>query len=37
MTGETGAEAHFRALEALYAAAPINTMFPSTMEILGEG
>jgi hypothetical protein len=24
MTGETGAEAHYRALESLYAAAPIN-------------
>lgn len=37
MTGETGAEAHFRALEGLYAAAPINRMFPSTLEIIGEG
>jgi uncharacterized protein (TIGR00369 family) len=37
MTGETGAEAHFRALESLYAAAPINDMFQSKMEIVGEG
>ena len=37
MTGETGAEAHFRALEALYAAAPINGMYQSKIEIVGEG
>ena len=37
MTGETGAEAHYRALEALYAAAPINSLFPSRLEIPGEG
>jgi len=29
----TGAEAHFRALESLYAAAPINRLFDSTLEI----
>jgi len=29
----TGAEAHFRALEALYAAAPINQLFDSVLEI----
>lgn len=33
----SGAEAHYRALEALYAAAPINQMFESRLEIIGEG
>ena len=28
---------HFRALEALYAAAPINALFPSRLEIFKEG
>jgi uncharacterized protein (TIGR00369 family) len=37
MSGETGAEAHYRALEALYAAAPINRLFQSRLEITGEG
>ena len=37
MTGETGAEAHYRALESLYAAAPINALFPSRLEIPREG
>ena len=37
MTGETGAEAHYRALESLYAAAPINSLFPSRLEIPREG
>lgn len=32
-----GAEAHFRALEALYAAAPINRLFDSTLEIPESG
>jgi uncharacterized protein (TIGR00369 family) len=32
-----GALAHFRALEALYAAAPVNQLFPSTLEIVEEG
>ena len=32
-----GAAAHFRALEALYRAAPINALFPSTLHIGGEG
>ena len=32
-----GAEAHFRALEALYAAAPVNQVFPSRLAITGEG
>lgn len=33
----TGAAAHFRALEALYAAAPINRMFESMLEIIEPG
>lgn len=32
-----GAAAHHRALESLYVAAPINQMFPSTLQITGEG
>jgi uncharacterized protein (TIGR00369 family) len=32
-----GAAAHHRALESLYRAAPINRLFPSTLEIPGEG
>ena len=32
-----GAAAHHRALESLYAAAPINRLFPSTLNITGEG
>jgi len=32
-----GAAAHFRALEALYAAAPINQLFASRLEITGSG
>lgn len=32
-----GADAHFRALEALYAAAPINQLFDSTLEIPASG
>lgn len=32
-----GEEAHFRALESLYAAAPINALFPSRLEIAGPG
>lgn len=32
-----GAQVHFRALEALYASAPINGLFPSRLEIPGEG
>jgi uncharacterized protein (TIGR00369 family) len=35
--GFTGAEGHYRALEALYASAPINRLFPSRLEIAGEG
>ncbi|MES2055660.1 MAG: PaaI family thioesterase [Pseudomonadota bacterium] len=33
----SGAEAHFRALEALYAAAPINRLFDSTLKIPESG
>jgi uncharacterized protein (TIGR00369 family) len=33
----TGAEAHFRALEALYASAPINALFRSTLQLLESG
>ncbi len=33
----TGAEAHFRALESLYAAAPINQLFDSVLEIPSGG
>ena len=32
-----GAVAHYRALESLYAAAPINQLFDSTLEITGSG
>lgn len=34
---QAGAEAHFRSLESLYAAAPINRLFDSTLEITGAG
>ncbi|MBV8238207.1 MAG: PaaI family thioesterase [Sphingomonas sp.] len=37
MTPPEGAEAHFRALESLYAAAPINRFFESTLEIPESG
>lgn len=37
MPPETGAQAHFRALESLYASAPINRMFASRLEIVEEG
>jgi uncharacterized protein (TIGR00369 family) len=37
MPPDSGAEAHFRALEALYAAAPINRIFRSRLEIVSEG
>lgn len=33
----SGAEAHFRALESLYAAAPINRLFQSQLDIVEEG
>jgi len=32
-----GANAHYRALERLYASAPINTSFPSRLSITGQG
>lgn len=32
-----GAELHYRALERLYASAPINALFASRLEITGEG
>lgn len=32
-----GASSHYRALESLYASAPINQLFDSRLEILGEG
>ena len=32
-----GAEAHYRALESLYAAAPINRLFESTLSIPSAG
>jgi uncharacterized protein (TIGR00369 family) len=35
--GTSGAEGHYRALEALYAAAPINALFASRLEIAGAG
>ena len=33
----SGAEAHYRALESLYRAAPINRLFPSVLEIVEAG
>ena len=37
VAGQSGAAAHYRALERLYAAAPINTLFASRLAIPGEG
>lgn len=37
MPPEAGASSHFRALESLYAAAPINALFRSQLEIPEEG
>ena len=39
MTGaaSSGAETHWRALEGLYASAPVNAKFQSALEITGEG
>lgn len=37
MTIEAGAAAHHRALESLYAAAPINQLFDSRLSITGAG
>ena len=36
-TASTGAALHWRALEALYASAPVNALFASKLEIPGEG
>lgn len=36
-TAESGAALHWRALEALYASAPINRLFDSSLAITGEG
>ncbi|MFL0670922.1 MAG: PaaI family thioesterase [Erythrobacter sp.] len=36
-TGPLGAELHYRALEQLYASAPINHKFASSLHIPGEG
>ncbi|OBX20008.1 thioesterase [Erythrobacter sp. QSSC1-22B] len=33
----SGADTHYRALERLYGAAPINAKFASSLDILGEG
>ena len=33
----SGAALHFTALEALYASAPVNALFPSRLTITGEG
>ena len=35
--GPSGANLHWKALESLYASAPINHMFRSSLEITGEG
>ena len=35
--GGAGAAVHYRALEALYASAPVNALFESRLEIVGEG
>ena len=32
-----GAALHYRALERLYRAAPVNRLFPSALDIIGEG
>ena len=34
---QTGAEQHYRALERLYASAPVNSAFRSKLAIVGEG
>ena len=36
-TDPDGAAVHYRALEALYASAPVNALFSSRLEIVGEG
>lgn len=35
--GASGAQLHWRALEGLYASAPVNRLFESRLEVLGEG
>ena len=35
--GAGGADVHYRALEALYASAPVNALFESRLEIVSEG
>ncbi len=35
--GDSGAALHWRALEGLYASAPINQLFSSRLEVVGEG
>jgi uncharacterized protein (TIGR00369 family) len=35
--GNRGAAVHYRALESLYASAPVNAQFDSRLEIVGEG
>lgn len=37
MTTSPGAALHYRALERLYASAPVNALFASHLEIAGEG
>ncbi len=34
---DSGADLHYRALERLYSSAPVNALFDSELEILGEG
>jgi len=36
-TADTGANLHWRALEGLYASAPVNQLFSSSLEVIGEG
>jgi uncharacterized protein (TIGR00369 family) len=36
-SGVAGAQGHYRALEALYASAPVNRMFASRLEVPSEG
>ncbi|ALE17807.1 hypothetical protein AMC99_02534 [Altererythrobacter epoxidivorans] len=36
-SSSSGAQLHFRALETLYASAPVNSLFRSSLEIIEEG
>jgi uncharacterized protein (TIGR00369 family) len=36
-TAVSGAQGHWRALEALYTSAPVNRLFDSSLEVTGEG